>query len=36
MRELDNILIGAGELYLAKFTGSEIPASEEIETPLFC
>lgn len=32
MRELDNILIGAGELYIAKFTGTEIPAIEEIET----
>ena len=32
MRELDNILIGAGELYLAKFKGTEIPAREEIET----
>ena len=31
MNKIDNILIGAGELYLAKFTGSEIPASEEIE-----
>ena len=32
MREVDNILIGAGELYIAKFTGSEIPVNEEIET----
>ena len=32
MNKIDNILIGSGELYITKFTGSEVPENETIET----
>ena len=35
MSEKDEIIFGAGELYLNEFTGNTIPEDEEIETPDF-
>ena len=35
MSKKDEIIFGAGELYLNEFTGNKIPEDEEIETPDF-
>lgn len=35
MSKKDEIIFGAGELYLNEFTGNAIPEDEEIETPNF-
>ena len=35
MSEKDEIIFGAGDLYLNEFTGNTIPEDEEIETPDF-
>ena len=35
MSEKDEIIFGAGELYLNEFTGNTIPEDEEIETDVY-
>ena len=32
MAKKDEILLGAGEVYMYEFVGTEIPSNEEIET----